>query len=215
MIKLYYSPASRATDILNLLRLMGKETEVAIETVQIKRHGGLGKMDPRNPHPEGKVPLLEVDGRFIRERGAIMLWLTDHFNSGLGRGADHPARGDYLTWLFYYGNVIEPILYLTYLDIAGSDMIKEWCRDQETMFKTLETALAQHDFLVDDEFSAADLLVSAPFQWFPDILPEDGPIRGWYGRCMTARDQAFVEAYDAREMEALGLPSPEEIYADM
>ncbi|MEL6640289.1 MAG: glutathione binding-like protein, partial [Pseudomonadota bacterium] len=108
-----------------------------------------------------------------------MLWLTDHFNSELGRGTDHPARGAYLSWLFYYGNVIEPILYLTYLDIAGSDMIKEWCRDQATMFKTLETSLEQHDFLVDDVFSAADLLVSAPFQWFPDILPENGPIRSW------------------------------------
>jgi len=193
MVKLYYSPNSRATDILSLLRLMGHETDVTVETVHIKRYGGLGKTDPKNPHPEGKVPLLEVDGRFIRERGAIMLWLTDHFDSPLGRGADDPARGAYLSWLFYYGSVIEPILYLTYLDIAGSDMIKEWCRDQETMFKTLEDALAQHDYLVDDRFSAADLLVSAPFQWFPDILPAAGPIRDWYARCVKFLKEKFCD----------------------
>ncbi len=209
MIKLYYSPNSRATDILSLLRLMGKETEVAIETVHIKRHGGRGHIDPQNPHPEGKVPLLEVDGRFIRERGAIMLWLTDHFSSELGRGLDHPARGDYLSWLFYYGSVIEPILYLTYLGAADNDMVREWCRDQETMFKTLENALSQQDFLVDDTFSAADLLVSAPFQWFPDILPETGPIRAWYNRCFAARDTAFLETFEARQMQALGLAGEE------
>lgn len=214
MMTLYYSPNSRATDILGLLRLMGKETEVLIETVHIKRHGGLGRRDPRNPHPEGKVPLLVVDGRHIRERGAIMLWLTDHFDSPLGRAAGDPARGAYLSWLFYYGSVIEPILYLTFLDIADNDMIRDWCRDQDTMFKTLEDTLSRQDFLVDDAFSAADLLVSAPFQWFPDILPADGPVRDWYTRCLAARDMAFIEAFDAQQMKALGLPSIEDIYED-
>ena len=214
MIKLYHSPNSRSTGILSLLRLMGKEDEVQIETVHIKRYGGLGEIDPKNPHPEGKVPLLEVDGRTIRERAAILLWLTDHFDSPLGRGSDDPARGDYLSWLFYYGNVVEPILYLTYLDMADNAMIHEWCRDQATMFKTLETALTDKAFLVDDRFSAADLLVSAPFQWFPELIPEKGLVRDWFDRCMAAQDIAFIEAYEAEQMKKLGLPSLEEIYVD-
>lgn len=214
MITLYHSPHTRSTGILSLLRLMSKETEVKIETVHIKRHGGLGQADPKNPHPEGKVPILEVDGHLIRERGAIMLWLTDHFESPLGRGPGDPARGDYLSWLFYYGNVVEPILYLTYLDIADNAMIHEWCRDQATMFATLETALTKHAFLVDDEFSAADLLVSAPFQWFPDLIPAQGAVRDWFDRCMAAQDGAFIEAYDTQEMKRLGLPILEEINED-
>lgn len=213
-MKLYHSPNSRSTSVLSLLRLMGKDTEVEIETVHIKRQGGLGQLDPKNPHPEGKVPALEVDGKVIRERGAIMLWLTDHFDSPLGRSPTHPARGEYLSWLFYYGNVMEPILYLTFLDIADNPMVHEWCRDQPTMFATLEAALSKHKFLVDDEISAADLLVSAPFQWFPDLIPEQGLVRTWFDQCMAAQDTAFIEAYDAREMKRLGLPSIEEIYAD-
>ncbi|WP_108817011.1 glutathione S-transferase family protein [Loktanella sp. Alg231-35] len=214
MITLYHSPHSRSTGILSLLRLMGKETEVTIKTVHIIRHGGLGQSDPKNPHPEGKVPLLEVNGRIIRERGAIMLWLTDHFDSPLGRGVDNPARGDYLSWLFYYGNVVEPILYLTYLEIAENAMIHAWCRDQATMFTALEAALAKHAFLVDDEFSAADLLVSAPFQWFPDLIPAQGRLREWFDQCMAAQDTAFIAEYDAQEMTQLGLPSLEEMYED-
>lgn len=203
MIKLYHSPHSRSTGILSLLRLMGKEAEVRIETVHIKRSGNQGQMDPRNPHPEGKVPVLEVDGICIRERGAIMLWLTDHFNSPLGRGPDHPERGTYLSWLFYYGNVVEPILYLTYLDIAENPLIREWCRDQATMFSAIEMALSKHEFLVDDQFSAADLLVSSPFQWFPDLVPECGAVRDWFDRCMAAQDGDFLAAYDADAMKHL------------
>lgn len=214
MIKLYHSPNSRSTGILSLLRLMGKDTEVQIEMVHIKRHGGLGQKDPRNPHPEGKVPLLEVDGRIIRERGAIMLWLTDHFDSPLGRGPDDPARGEYLSWLFYYGNVVEPILYLTYLDIADNAMIHDWCRDQSTMFRTLEAAVSSRAFLVDDAFSAADLLVSAPFQWFPDLIPATGAVRDWFDRCMAAQDITFIENHEAHAMTQLGLPSVEELYED-
>ena len=212
MIKLYHSPNSRSTGILSLLRLMGKETEVKIETVHIKRHGGLGQLDPKNPHPEGKVPLLQANGHLIRERGAIMLWLTDHFDSPLGRSQESAARGEYLSWLFYYGSVVEPILYLTYLDIADNEMVKDWCRDQATMFATLEAALSKSTFLIDDDFSAADLLVSAPFQWFPDLIPEQGLVRDWFDRCMAAQDIAFIETYDARAMKRLGLPSIEETY---
>lgn len=214
MLKLYHSPNSRSTGILSLLRLMGKETEVEIETVHIKRHGGLGQLDSKNPHPEGKVPVLDVDGHIVRERGAIILWLTDHFDSPLGRGPDDAARGEYLSWLFYYGSVLEPILYLTYLDIADNPMIHDWCRDQATMFATLEAALSKSVFLVDDEYSAADLLVSSPFQWFPELIPERGLVREWFERCMSAQDTAFIATYDARAMKRLGLPSTEEIYAN-
>ena len=211
MITLYHSPNSRSSGIVSLLRLMGKEDEVNIQTVHIKRYGGLGQIDETNPHPEGKVPLLKVDDQIIRERGAIILWLTDHFASPLGRGADDPAREAYLSWLFYYGNVVEPILYLTYLGLADNDMIREWCRDQDTMFGTLEAALGKHPYLVDDQFSAADLLISAPFQWFPDLLKDRDVIRDWFDRCMAAQDGAFVEHFDAQGMKTLGLPSLQEM----
>lgn len=209
MIKLYHSPNSRSTGIVSLLRAMKKETEVQIETVHIKRQNGQGHVDANNPHPEGKVPLLEVDGRFIRERGAIALWLTDHFQSPLGRGPDHAARPDYLSWLFYYGSVVEPILYLSFLDLADNPMIYDWCRDQETMLAQLETTLGQRAFLVDDEISAADLLVTSPFQWFPDLPPADGPVRQWIDRCNAAQDNAFIEAFEVRALKQLGLHEDE------
>lgn len=212
MIKLYHSPQSRSTSVLSLLHMMGKETEVQVETVHILRQGGLGKSDPKNPHPEGKVPALAVDGQIIRERGAIMLWLTDHFDSALGRDISSASRGDYLSWLFYYGNVMEPIMYMSFLEIADNPMIKDWCRDNATMYAALETALSRHDFLVDDQISAADVLVMSPFTWFPDIVPDSDPIRNWIARCEAAQDMEYITKIENEELKALGLPSLEERY---
>ncbi|WP_411891108.1 glutathione S-transferase family protein [Yoonia sp. SDW83-1] len=210
MITLYYSPQSRSTSVLSLLRLMGKETEAKIETVHIQRQSGAGKIDPRNPHPDGKVPVLEVDGQVIRERAAIMLWLTDHFDSDLGRGISSPGRGAYLSWLFYYGNVMEPLLYLGFLEMADNPLVKSWCRDSATMYSTIEAALARHDFLIDDQFSAADLLMVSPFSWLPDAIPDSKPIRDWIARCEAAQDMAFIAETENAAMKELGLPTGDE-----
>lgn len=210
MPKLYHSPQTRSSNILSLLRLMGKETEVDIEVVHIERQSGVGHKDPRNPHPDGKVPLLETQGQLVRECGAIMLWLTDHFDSPLGRGIQDPARAEYLSWLFYYGNVMEPVLYLSLFDIAEDKMIKEWCRDQKTMLSTIETALAKSDFLLGDRFSAVDLLLSSPFQWMPAALPDQGALRAWYDRCIAAQDMAYVTKFDTEAMAQLGAQPPQD-----
>lgn len=206
MPKLYHSPQSRSSNILSLLRLMGKETEVDIDLVHIQRQNGDGHKDPRNPHPDGKVPLLECQGHLIRESGAIMLWLTDHFDSPLGRGVKDPARAEYLSWLFYYGNVMEPVLYLSFLELGENKMIVEWCRDKATMLATLEAGLSKSDFLLGKDFSAADLLLSAPFQWMPGVLPDQGVLRDWYDRCIAAQDMAYVTTFDTEAMATLGLP---------
>ena len=209
MITLYHSPQSRSTSVVSLLRMMGKDTDVRIEIVDILRQGGLGRIDARNPHPEGKVPVLEVDGRLIRERGAIMLWLTDHFDSPLGRKADAPGRGDYLSWLFYYGNVMEPVLHMDFLEMADNPLVKSWVRDSGTMMDTLKRTLSGQDYLVDDAISAADILMVSPFQWFPDLVPATGPVRDWIARCGAAQDIAALDAHEASAMDALGLIQPE------
>lgn len=210
MITLYHSPQSRSTSVLSALRLMGKETDVKVETVHIMRQDGNGKIDPRNPHPEGKVPVLAVDGQIIRERAAILLWLTDHFNSDLGRGVSSPGRGAYLSWLFYYGNVMEPVFYMGVLEIADNPMVKAWCRDTAAMFGAIETAVSAHDYLVDDQISAADILVVSPFKWFPDIIPDSKPIRDWIARCEAADDTAYITNTENAALQELGLPSLEE-----
>ena len=77
------------------------------------------------------------------------------------------------------------------------------------MIAALETALSDHEYLVDDQISAADILVSSPFRLFPEIIPESGPVPDWLTRCETAQDGAFLAEFEANAMQKLGLPMPD------
>ena len=77
MPTLYHSPQTRSDTVVDLFRMLG--ADVDIREVTIRRQDGSGAQDPDNPHPEKKVPYF-VDGEdHVRERGAIMLYLTDKY----------------------------------------------------------------------------------------------------------------------------------------
>ncbi|KKL64379.1 hypothetical protein LCGC14_2165610, partial [marine sediment metagenome] len=111
MPTLYHAPQSRSTSILVLIEEMGIADRIDIREVTVARQDGNGGRDPRNPHPEGKVPYLTDGKDHVRERGAIIAYLTDLFpGTALGRPVGHPQRGAFLSWLFYYQGVMEPVL---------------------------------------------------------------------------------------------------------
>jgi glutathione S-transferase len=51
------------------------------------------------------------------------------------------------------------------------------------MIARLSDALEKGPFLLGERFSAADMLCSSPFLWFPDLLPDNGVLRDWVMRC--------------------------------
>ncbi|WP_163473498.1 glutathione S-transferase N-terminal domain-containing protein, partial [Klebsiella michiganensis] len=79
MLTLFHSPNSRSTRIVALLKELDALDRVRIEIVTIPRRDGSGGRDPRNPHPDGKVPLLVEDGVQIWESSAIVQHLADLF----------------------------------------------------------------------------------------------------------------------------------------
>jgi len=100
MLTLFHSPRSRSSRIVTLLRELDALDKVGIEIVDITRGDGSGRKDPRNPHPEGKVPLLVHDGVVIWESIAIIQYLTDLFpEKKMAPVAGDPQRGRYLSWL--------------------------------------------------------------------------------------------------------------------
>ena len=196
MLTLYHSPMSRSTRITQLLRELNALDRVNVEIVTVTRIDGSGGIDPANPHPEGKVPLLVHDGAQVRESNAVMLYLTDHFaDSPLGRPVGHPSRGAYLSWLAWYGNVFEPV-YLAQVGGIDSPVLTHAIRDVPTAVARLSEALRDRDYLVDDAFSAADILVCSTYAWFPKAVPEDAAIRAWVKRCLDRPAMTRVWAED-------------------
>src|SRR5579859_5670765 len=116
MITLHHAPKSRSSRFLFLLEELGAPYE--IKRVSIRRGDGSGAPDPENPHPHGKVPVIDDDGVIVYESSAIALYLTDTFpRAGLGPVVGDPLRGPYLSWLAYYTGVLEPAFVSKFLQV--------------------------------------------------------------------------------------------------
>lgn len=200
MLTLYHSPHSRSTRIIGLLHAMDIMDRVKVQIVSIPRQDGSGQRDPLNPHPEGKVPLLVHEGTEIWESSAIMLYLTDLFpEAGLGVPQGDPRRGRYLSWLSWYGGVMEPVIITSQMGI-GHPALDATFRGVPEMTARLSTALEQGPWLMGDQMTAADLLVASPFLWFTESLPDDPVIREWVGRIASLPWQEQVAEYETRHM---------------
>ncbi len=185
MLKLYHSPQSRSSRVVWLLEELDAMDQCKIIDVTIAHSDGTGGADKINPHPEGKVPVLEHDSALIMESGAIMLYLTDLFpKAGIGRDINDRQRGTYLSWLHYYGGVMEPVLAAQFSEMEPSAMFKSTFRGPSKMAERLGRALEKSRYLLGDEFCAADLLIVAPFTWFPAIAPDIDHVQSWIKRCM-------------------------------
>ncbi|GHD98767.1 glutathione S-transferase [Defluviimonas sp. 20V17] len=197
MLTLYHAPNSRSSRIVTLIDEMGVQDKVQIRDVEIHRmfpEGG--GPDPANPHPEGKVPLL-VDGEeMIRESPAIILYLLERFpGTGLGIEPGAARRGEFLSWIAYYGSVFEPVVMLTRRGI-DDPFLRDNYRGLPEAFAAFRRALDQTPWLAGDRYTAADLLLSSAFGWWPEGRPDDPVICDWIDRCLARPSVARTMARD-------------------
>ena len=177
MLTLYHSPRSRSSRILWLLEEVGEPYQV--EYVTIRRQDGSGARDPSNPHPDRKVPALVHEGRLVTESAAICLHLSDAFpRARLGPAVGDPRRAEYLTWLFYYPGVIEPVV----IAKARGSTDPTDKEAFEAMESRLRGALERGPYLLGDAFSTADILLASVFQWGPQLMPQGQPFDAYLAR---------------------------------
>ena len=105
------------------------------------------------------------------------------------------ARGDYLTWLFYYGGVVEPVLLCEAMGINHPALARTFRNHAEIVVR-LQKALAKGPWLLGETYSAADLLMHSPYAWFKEAIPADPLIKDWVARCMARPAQARTIAID-------------------
>jgi glutathione S-transferase len=179
MLTLYHSPRSRSSRILWLLEELGEP--YGIEYVTVRRPDGSGGRDPRNPHPDGKVPALRHDGRLVTESAAICLYLSDAFpRARLGPDPDDPRRADYLGWLFYYPGELEPAVIARATGRTESDPREK--EAYEAMERRLRGALQRGPYLLGEAFSTADVLLASVFHWAPQWMPQGPPFDAYLAR---------------------------------
>lgn len=105
-MKLYWAPNTRSVSALWMLEELGVPYQR--ELVDI-RAGAQNAPAFRAINPMGKVPVVADGQTIVSEQSAICAWLADRFpEKKLAPAIDDPMRGDYLRWLFFAGNCIEP-----------------------------------------------------------------------------------------------------------
>lgn len=186
MLTLFHAPRSRSGSIVWLLEELGVTYET--KTVDIRRSDGTGARDPANPHPHGKVPCLQHDGRRVFEIAAITLYLTDLFpDVKLGPPVGDPRRGEYLSWLAYRPGVLEPALMMRRLQVKHVQGAMGWAEAGEVE-EALNSVLSQRRYLLGDEFSAADITVGGTIHFLMGFkLMNETPVFKDYTARITSR----------------------------
>jgi glutathione S-transferase len=166
MITLFHRPKTRASRFLFLLEELGAPYE--IKSVTIRDSQGGGALDPSNPHPHGKVPVIKDSdtGDVVYESPAIALYLTDKFpTAGVGPTVGGKGRGAYLSWLVYYGSVMEPAFMSKFTNMPVPRGTAGWVVVEEAMENVIAT-LSKGPYLLGEKFSAADVLYGTTFAMF-------------------------------------------------
>lgn len=196
MLTLYHSPQSRSSRIIWLLEETGADYE--IEYVTIPRMDGSGGPDPKNPHPDKKVPLLVHDGVHIWESVAIAQYVADLYpEAGLAPHLHEKERGPYLSWLAYYAGVIEPVINFNFLGLADREGLIRTFRGRKEVDARVLNALKAHDYIAGDTFTAADIIIASIGQWSRDMLPDDPVVDAYLERCNARPALARAYAKDA------------------
>jgi glutathione S-transferase len=192
MITLYHRPKSRSSRFIFLLEEL--EAPYQIKVVTIRSRDGTGEVDPVNPHPHGKVPVISDDGIVVFESPAIALYLTDRFpKNRLGPLPGDRDRGAYLSWLSYYTGVLEPAFVSKFMNLDVPRGTAGWVAVDEAMPAVIK-ALSPGPYLLGERFSAADVLYGTTFAMFAQspLMPKS-PVIEEYAKRVVSRP-AFARA---------------------
>jgi glutathione S-transferase len=159
----FHSPNTRSTGVLTLLKELGATYQLHVVNM---KEGEQRKPEYLAINPMGKVPALKHGETVITEQVAIYIYLADLYpNAGLTPKIDDPLRGSYLRWMAFYGSCFEPAVIDRSQKREPAPQAMSPYGDFDTMFKTLTDQLAKGQFLLNDKFTAVDVLWGSALTW--------------------------------------------------
>lgn len=197
MITLYHAPKSRSTRMIFLLEELGAPYEIKV--VSIRRGDGSGSIDESNPHPHAKVPAIRHGKETVFESSAIVNYLTDTFpDSGLAPRPGEAGRGQYLTMLAYYGDVVEPSFVSKFMKMDVPRGTAGWVAVEEVM-PYIDKLLTAQPYIAGEKFTGADILYATTFGMFAQnpMMPKLASVDAYVKRCLDRPAYARAMAKDA------------------
>ncbi|MCH9695796.1 MAG: glutathione S-transferase family protein [Gammaproteobacteria bacterium] len=197
-MKLFWAPQTRSPRAFWMLEEAGVNYESEIVDLGTDQPGDNGEF--LEASPMGKVPALKDGDASMSESAAICIYIADRYCSGtLAPMPVHPSRGKFLYWCMYTPAVVEPAMSEKLNNVESNKARSGW-GDFDTMIKTFDDALEGHDWILGDQFTAADVMLgsSAIFMRMFNMLPNSHNLDAYADRCVARpayeRAMAAVEA---------------------
>lgn len=189
-VKLYFVPRTRSTRPRWLLEELG----AAHDLIRLDPAKGETRTDEHTTrHPLQHVPVLETRDGSIFESAAIVLHLADlHPEQRLIGPPGSHARALAYQWLFFAMTELEPpcLAYVKHrvAKTTDTDDAAEVKAKFSLAIRPLERRLSASDFLIGDDFSAADVVVGSVLIWAHALkLVEEAPYVSAYIERLKAR----------------------------
>ena len=167
MIVVHHLNNSRSQRVLWLLEELGLPYE--IQKYQRDAETNLAPPELLKVHRLGKSPVITDGPNTIIESGAILEYIVRKYGKGkLAPAESSPEWPRYLQLMHYAeGSAMLPVmlkLYLSRIGEAGAPLAPRVTSEIENHFGFLDGELANADFFVGKELSAADINLSFPIQ---------------------------------------------------
>ena len=197
MIKLYCAPKTRSARAIWMLEEVG--VDYAKEIVDIRSPERKDSAEFRRASPMGKVPALADGELAMSESAALCLYLADRYAPGrLAPALDDPSRGKFLYWIMYTPAVIEPAMAEKFSGAKPNRGRHGW-GDLASMIETLEAGLDGREWIMGDQFTAADVMLgsSVVFMRLFDMMPESETLSAYADRCLARPAYQKAMRFDA------------------
>jgi glutathione S-transferase len=158
MMKLYWSPRSRAFTALWMMEEAGQPYERVLTDISTGAQNTPGYLAI---NPMGKVPALQDGEATMGEAAAICAYVAERCpDAKLAPPVGDPRRARYLYWLFFAPSCIEPAIIQLFTKIQVPTSTAGW-GDATQVFDVLDTALEKGPWLLGDDFTAADVVIGS------------------------------------------------------
>jgi glutathione S-transferase len=204
MIKLHHLNKSRSRRIIWLL----EELKIKYEVIPYQRDSltFLAPVELKSVHPLGKSPVIEDEGLIVAESGAITEYLIDKY----ANGQFAPKRGskeyvEYSQWIhFAESSAILPLLLKMFVakDGCETNFLAGYADlETEKVIRFFDDSLAGKRYLVADQLSGADIMMS----FIVEIVKKNGEFDKYKNIAAYAQQlathPAFIQA-DHIELKA-------------
>lgn len=196
-VTLFHAPNTRSTGVLTLLEELEADYDIHLLRFASEDHK---KPEYLAINPMGKVPAIKYADTVVTEQVAIYLFLADLYaERGLAPALDDPKRGEYLRWMVFYGSCFEPAIIDRSSQNTQASASACPYGDFDTMFAAILGQIKKGDFILGDQFCAADVLWGSALGWITSfkLIPDEPAILEYVKRVTSRAAFASANAKDA------------------